>query len=314
MTTYDSGAYLSQHANQFVPTIQLFALFLRMNSSEYFLQVLQVGGLPILALLTMLLVYFYDSHNTKKINSWYWAVIIISGLALINPASQILWDSFKPLQMIQFPWRMLLIINLASVILLTQLVKRPLRFQFLVPALLVLSITYSIYGYAHSKGTSSRSDYEWYQATTTTSSSDEHKPVWFTLPSTTIPEISFISQQSSTTPSELIQIENIQIYRLDGTVADYSIIVPTDGLLLHKRAYFPGWEAIVDTIPTKIKYESEQFKGLVMIPVTAGNHHVRLSFSNSTTTRSLGLILTVTGAICLLLLVVSESSNRGYKE
>ncbi len=297
-TSYDSGEYLLQHADQFVPTLQLFDISRSFHSSQFFLAVIQIGITPIVALIVTLH-HLYKHERRTHASIWYWLGVIIFSILLIDPISRVLWDTLPPMQMIQFPWRMLVPIHLASLILLVRLSEDREKSLKIIEGFVLISISIAIFGYAHVKGFNTRTDYDWYQATSTTSSSDEHKPVWFTVPEHTLPDIYFYDLQPIL--SHELETQNLQLNYSsnNGTKQSYSVTVPADGYLIHKRAFFPGWIATVDEESVTIYKDIEPFSGVVAIPITEGKHDVTLIFSGMTSARTGGLVLSGLGVILL---------------
>jgi len=297
-TTYSSGEYLLQHVGQFVPLTELITIFRSINSSRFFLHVVQIGIFPLVACAIVL----YQLQNLKqsaRLEAWYWIVVMIASALLITPMSAFLWNSFSPMQMIQFPWRMLLVLNLASLIMIARFIIGVRPHLFVVEVLLAVSITASVFGYAHSKGTTSRSDYEWYQTIATTASFDEHRPIWFSVPERTMPDIYFFDGQPPVDNVLPNYDARLHVITNNGTVLNYIVEASSSGYLIHKRAFFPGWKATVDQVQTPISHDISQFTGLVAVPVDSGTHQIRLSFSESTPARTIGSIVTVIGLLAL---------------
>lgn len=317
MVTYQNGASLTQYSSQFVKLIHVFDIRKDIYSSEIFLDVIQVGGISVFAILTGL----YLVKTSKKVVLWLG--LIATSLFLLSDLSKFIWDRCLLLQYTQYPWKFLWIITIASIMILVSFLKRkkvPKLHDSTTFIILVLGLFFTITNYIATKGTSSRTDFDWYHPTFETGSSfDEHQPIWSDIPYFFEEEIMYLDASHS---AELNQ-DNLKQYvhkfsdleatvsKLEGTTIRYKVTPEQDIIVLHKRLFFPGWEASINGERVEFIDDIPEYNGVLAVSVPAQKSNVRIKFTGFTTLRRISEYISL---ITLILVAGSVIIKKYYVE
>ena len=294
---YDQGSSLTLFAEHLVNLPTLFAVWRTSSSSDFFTQVLQVG---LLAVTVIGFSLFYARKGGKKYI--FWLLVMVSTLLIMDIRFEWLWAAIPPLQFIQFPWRLLWLVNIGALLLSIYLLQLDIKRQNVLLALIIMSVVWAGVGYAWPKGYQSRSDYEWYESVATGSSFDEHRPIWaeqlpdfsselLFLPTSTVSATTKISDWQTETNSSIKSISST------GTKTTYTIEISEPLTVVHHKLYFPGWEVAADNQPIEIRISHEAFPGLIVYELQPGSKSVSVSFTGTTPVRQVGAWLGVVGAL-----------------
>lgn len=296
LISYNQSGWLMQHSNQFIQIGNLFDFRRSLHSSSIFLEVLQIGIFPMLVLVSGML-YWLKKPRDYSVGLWI-AWILIS-IGLMQPFTAALWDSFAPLQYLQFPWRLLVIICIGSVALTPKLLSRSNTLTIkLLAGILVFSAIFAYAAYGYPKKANYRSDYEWLEWSGVASSFDEHKPKTLTSIPDLAKETLFVKKLSANLDDQE-EVEINYIHK-SGSHLNYFAHINESGFLVHKRAVFPGWIAKVNNEVTQIYESTQAFQGLIILPVSAGNKVVSIRFNGITRVRLISQILALFGLLSLV--------------
>lgn len=306
MVMYKTSGSLAQYATQLVPFFSVFTVLKTSNSSDLFLPVLQIGFVSFFSLF----VAGYLFTFSKKVLIWFTTVFV--ALFLLSTLSKPLWDVSTLLQYIQFPWRFLWIISISSIFIYVQFILeksinntiKNLLFAIVAVATLITTATYIT-----SKGTTSRSDFDWYHPTFETGSSfNEHLPIWaktsyyfpeelLYVPATESAQLNSENLQDLVHPlSEL----NPTVQQLDGTHIIYTVYPDEDIVVLHKRLFFPGWEAQLEGENTEILTNIPEYEGISAILVPNEETNIKLVFTGYTKLRRFSELLSVSAVLFVI--------------
>jgi hypothetical protein len=86
----------------------------------------QIGTIQLLALLIwaggFILRRKTNPKNVRETN--YFGALVIAAIIMMLPISLSIWQLFKPLMSLQFPWRLLFVVNLGTAVLVAEAVQR----------------------------------------------------------------------------------------------------------------------------------------------------------------------------------------------
>lgn len=309
MIVYEDGSSLAKHVGQFVPPQKIFDITRSIFSSEYFLEVISIGIAAFFALVAGVFLI------VKKKAIAVWIALAAGAVLLLSTYAQPIWDTSKTLQYVQYPFRMLWIITVVSLLLyieLLQLIQNRVTKSVAFVAV-VTGIIFSTLGYAHTKGETSRSDFEWYQTFDTGSSFDEHRPIWSESPYYFPEELAFVYATQSAELNEQTVHElvhplaelNPTMHRFDGTEIFYIISPDADIIALHKRLFYPGWEAQLGENNLDFLSEVPEYNGILALPLPADSEStVTITFTGYTELRRFAEVLSLVGALGLIFFAV----------
>ena len=299
----DQATNSAMYEEQFISLPDSVSLLRTMESSNYFRGVLQLGLLPFLALIVALL-----PIKHVRINKLHIASVFILGFLwylLLEPASWV-WDSLPLLRFLQFPWRLIAHINFISLLLLFSIggiLQRKLKAILVIGLLASIGFTY--FGYAYPRSLHTKADFEWFEWTGSASSFNEHRPIWFTK--------TYALEEHVTFTPKLVKVRDntpdlvsITYSVANGSQLAYTLAVPENGFLIHKRAFFPGWKATLDGNDVQLKLYPGDYNGLIVIPVTAGNHEINLRYNNSASAQRASQMISAGTFLSLIIGVISS--------
>ncbi|MEX0896319.1 MAG: hypothetical protein WDZ94_05325, partial [Patescibacteria group bacterium] len=292
---FGSSQLTDIYIDHFVSWRDLFSLTREIDSSPYFLEVIQVGWLAVFAAVSSVLIFlkkFFVPEQTNLV-IWFWASILFGSFFLITPQAALLWSLIPGLDSTQFPWRLLWISQLAAVsILALILVAQNKLWQQVMAGIILISTLWSVFAYAQPKGVTSRVDYEWYESVETGSSFDEFRPIWAKDNYNLQDRIVFVADDMSAEPK-------IEVQSWTGTKMEYIVQTDQAGSVVQKTLYFPGWTVLINEEGQPINFHLPGYEGLIAYEIPAGSTQVATSFSGSTAARNGGKIATVLGIVIL---------------
>lgn len=83
----------------------------------------------------------------------------------------------------------------------------------------------------------------------------------------------------------------------------YQIAVDQPVEVIQKTYYFPGWELMVDEQARQINYQDPEFPGHIVYSLKPGRHRMKLQFTDHTSSRFYGWILSAIGVAGALIYV-----------
>lgn len=226
-----------------------------------------------------------------------WFVVIFF---LMLPASLLVWEFAPLLNYFQFPWRMLsLIILLCS--FLAGSVVLVWRFKIIYFVFLIFPIILGI-GYAKPAYYHQRED-DYYLTRSnfidgTNSPGNLFNTVWF--------------DRNLDKQNEKITAKNglINMISIRPTWYSFSIESAVDTYVIVNTAYFPGWQAVIDSKEVKVKPSD---KGLITFPAPKGKHEIVVKFKN-TLTRSIGESISLLSWLIIFVYIAGYISRLCCKQ
>jgi hypothetical protein len=210
----------------------------------------------------------------------FWSAVGAIGLLLQSSRSAFLWESLPLLGFVQFPWRMLALVGLATVLLVAGGVAAlPARARaaaglaaaalWLVAALALLRpALLDLRPDEVSVGALGRVELERRLVGTTTAG--EYTPRWERRGT-------FAGWRDALAGGEGVQLE--ELLGADRNELRLRVSAPRGGTLLLDQYYFPGWSATVDGRPTVVRPIGE--RGLLGVDVAPGGQLVALAFERT---------------------------------
>ena len=243
--------------------------------------------------------------------SIYWGFLGVAMIALgatLAP-SQIFWDVIPMIKLVQFPFRFLapasLFLSLASAGVIAALL--PQRHESLHPLLLTLAIGILLasWTYAKPQHTSITQqdvlpvadirfelDYPDMRGSTAFAAG---KPV-------TSPKIPAYLQGDPLPLAEIIAGEGQVTSIRHGAGEDIVRVDAATPVTVRFFTYwYPGWRAWVDESPTSTRYDPQDPNALILVDVPAGEHQVRIRFTNTPVRTASALISIATLWILVIL-------------
>lgn len=279
------------------------------NWQNYFSSYAQIGGLPIVILLTAVTILVIDrfskitkSFLTLKEHIPLFIFFTIVGLVCIffsSFLSTFLWP-ILPVSFIQFPFRFLSL-EIVSVAFIAAFFLHSFRengarifFFFIV----CISLAINALPYFTNIKTFNKGEgfYTTNQSTTTTR--DEYMPIWVKERPT----------QRVDRKIEIIkgtgEIKNITV---NNKIINFSITAKEKTIVQINKTHWPGWNALIDGKKVPIEYNNA--KGLMRVPVSQGLHTVQFEFQETT----MRLIADIISLLSLVILFIMQFLGKNIQ-
>lgn len=281
----------------------------------------QIGKLHILLILFSVALYvIYVRHRSeKRLFFPFFLFLFLFSLFMSTDYSEVIWNNFKPLWYLQFPWRFLTfagffasIIGSYSIFMLRRILKN-WRFEKILTGIIFfafIQLTLFIYPkYFHPQMFVNSTDREltsfdeiaWKISSTSFEFMPKGVKVTKSEYDTTIPDIK--KSQISEDPFSIFPAAGyIKIRTEKNRFAEKSFTVSSSSSFDFRlnTFNFPGWTAYIDSKKTSI-FDNNDYK-LITIKVPRGIHRLNFIFEN-TPVRSAGNIISV---ISILTIAIYE--------
>ncbi len=220
--------------------------------------------------------FFYLKKTTLiKRTGLFFALTFLVYLFFTLPISAFIYRSLPFLNFIQYPWRLILFLTLASVWLAAFLVQYKPKLG------LFLSFSAVIYALiiARPQGGFNWPNHYYYLFPFTSTVGQEAMPIWFDEAK---------NSRLFDSDDKVVGAVNFNSNLWKTQKHVYQVTVKRDTTVFEKTAYFPGWELTVDGKPAEIIYSNQDYPGLIGFHLTAGTHTIQTQFTEHTPARQWG--------------------------
>ncbi len=206
-----------------------------------------------------------DLANLGKILLFTFFISIIMMLSVSLPV----WKAFSQMVFIDFPWRMLSVSTFLVSISTGLLLSMAGKFKTVLAVLLIFSAIYFNRNHLRINETLPWDLSFILKLEKTTNSYDEYTPKWVRpdLVKENSPKVELSDLKS-----------NLSINRNTSNKLDLEVTSPSGGNIFVNTIYYPGWEATVNGVKSKINYDN----GLIKLPLEKGDSIVKLRFHETT--------------------------------
>lgn len=267
-----------------------YTVFYKTQISEwnnYFASLSMVGILPILVFMWYLLKLRFVNNRTVKLMFFGGFTFLLLSI----PISYFVWE-FLPVSFVQFPFRFLSVVILATSFLVAFLLSEIKgRNKFLLGIMLLIVGFVFSFSYMKPQVFFDKGDSYYSTNEATTTVKNEYMPIWV---KNNPPE--HLQEKVKITNGELKNLE-VKSNRISFTTTSTAPVLATINTV-----YFPGWSVTVDGIEVSIDYKS---KGFIQIDVPKGQREIVASFSE-TPVRTTSDIISVGSALILLAMVFKK--------
>ena len=248
------------------------------------------------------------------------AAVAVGAALLTLPVSRLLWETVSILQVAEFPWRILGLVNLGLAFLAgCALLWVPLKYRWPAAAAAVLALLlaagpylYPVTGFTQyaDAGLAEQVDYERRSQSIGTTTLGEYLPRSVEVVPTTSPMIeSFLAGQK---PDRLDRASlpagaSAALLEQNAVTFRYRLDSPAGFTLRLYQFAFPGWTARLENMVVDLPLRPEPGTGLILVDVPAGQHTLTIHFGE-TPIRVAGLA--VSGLTLLGFVLVRLAARR----
>lgn len=248
----------------------------------------QIGVIPMLVILLTLF------HKPTK----FFFVLFFSAVILTLEISLPIWNLLPFLQLIQYPWRLLVFILPVTAYLAATVAETYLR--WIAAGLSILAVFFSV-AYMRPVVYAPRSDMYYLTRPEFTDGTSSMGNSFSTIWTGWKKERSF--EKITTQSTALISNQHLKLL-----LYDFTVEAKEDSKITIHTLYFPGWVVSVDGKNTIIDYEKQ---GIIEFYVPAGKHNVMVYFGQ-TTVRKIGCFLSLFGWAILSLQYAYRNKHHSY--
>jgi len=260
----------------------------------------QIGIIPIIVIMGSLLYVIRNRRKGNDIRAIFSFVIAFLSIIFMLPISTIAWKIVSPLQLMQYPWRLLSffipIVSYLTAYWMSK-IKKPVIGILLVCLAIVFTLPYTrkvIYAPRNEAYYLSRSNF----TDGTSSMGNSFSTIW----------TSWKEQK----PAATIMIQNGRVVHqglwkyMDKR---FQIAMDADGFITLPTLYFPGWTVTIDGKRAPILYQSE---GIISVSAPKGEHNIIIRYLET----PVRLVADIISVFCLVgiigwgILAIYERSYR----
>lgn len=203
--------------------------------------------------------------NLGKILLITFFISIIMMLSVSSPV----WKPFNQIVFIDFPWRMLAVSTFLVSVCTGLLVSMAGKFKTVLAVILIFSAIYFNRNHLRINEILPWDLSFILKLEKTTNSFDEYTPKWVRpdLLKEKVPKVELSDLKSK-----------INISKNTSNKLDLEVNSPSGGKIFINTIYYPGWEATINGVNTKINFDN----GLIKLPLEKGDSIVKLHFHETT--------------------------------
>ena len=260
----------------------------------------QLGVIPIFIIVLSLVTFFRQKNKiSDALVKWF---LLLIGLAIIFmlPQSLGIWEKVLPLQLLQYPWRLLSFMIPSVAFLTAYLVKKSKKpYVVIMLAIMAVVVTFS---YTRKVQYAPRNE-AYYLARInftdgTSSMGNSFSTIW-------------TGWKESRSESDIV-IQNGKMTK-QGTwkylKKEFTVTMDAEGTVTMGTLYFPGWIVVVDGQEVPIAYEAD---GIIHFGIPSGVHVIRIMFVD-TPVRTVGNVMSIISFVSILIWGILTVYARRHK-
>lgn len=267
-------------------------------------------GPAVVGLLMISLWYVHKSHKEKqtanKTSTYFWIGVSLLTTLFVLPFSFPLWQASKLIAMIEFPWLLLWVPTIGMIITLLYIDTQSLgvkKIELFFTALIIAQTVFAFLFWTTPRGHFSKPLEDWLQFGDITQNYDgllprgfdNHKNLRLVEPLVVRAQDQLAFE--TTGQSQPTQSGTASIVNWVGTEMEYTVSSSQSGFVIQKTSYFPGWHATVDGKEVEILHTDTEFPGRILIPITAGEHTIKVFYTGDTPARTGSKISSLIGLL-----------------
>ncbi|MFB0546697.1 MAG: 6-pyruvoyl-tetrahydropterin synthase-related protein, partial [Anaerolineae bacterium] len=263
--------------------------------------------------------------HEERLHVAFFALVLVVTVFMLLPISTPVWENVPFLATAEFPWRLMGVATLAIAFLAGASLRlwrdvgpfwRPLA--LLMGSVLLVLLVSAVYLYPPKPflpyGSPSLAEsvrFEWVTQTIGTTTLGEYLPIWVKDVPTTSPMMpAYLGGEAIDKLDREVLPDSAQAEGLGHTVVSDGYRFRSDEAFTARfhTFYFPGWRAYVDGRPVDI--EIVEPRGLIAVPVPAGEHEVWVRFGGTPDRAISGFLSLLTLAGSLVVFVAAVLGRR----
>ncbi len=260
----------------------------------------QLGVIPILIIIASLITIILEKQKTKNILVKWFLVLVGLLLVFVLPWSKGIWEVTRPLQFVQYPWRLLSFMIPITAVLTAYLAKKSKK-PYVMVMLAILAVI-ATFPYTRKVHYAPRNEAYYMTRSNftdgTSSMGNSFSTIW-TGWKKERPESELVLQNGKMTKKGTWQYLK----------KEFNVRMDAEGIVTLNTLYFPGWIVVVDGKKVPILYQSD---GIIRASIPAGIHAIKIQFTD-TAPRTIGNIISIASLVGIIgwgILTVYESRNR----
>lgn len=266
---------------------------------------IQIGIANLLAVILGIYAFFklVKSKDSRAKIVLFFIITFLFCVFLILPISLPIWEKVPLMNYFQFPWRFLSLVILSCSFLAASFVSTLSKSKSLLISFLLILISVGLtFGYAHPAYFMQRSD-SYYTTRPnfidgTNSIGNVFNTIWFK------PKSSRPTSKIENSPS--IEIKNQEI---KSTNYKFTLSATKNSSLTVNTAYFPGWQARIDSLSIPISKTSD---GIMAVNIPKGEHKLEIAFKD-TPIRFFANFLSLASAMVILIMLFKKWYSKRYE-
>lgn len=249
----------------------------------------QIGVLPLLVMTAALWISRHEKSKSLKSLMRLCMSVIVFCVFLMLPVSRSFWELIKPLQLIQYPWRLLSFVIPISGFAAAYWASK-MKKQWLALCISLAAVLFAV-SYARPVRYAPRNEAYYLSRSNftdgTSSMGNSFSTIW--------------TGWKSQRPQAPVTVEGGVLTGQSPTKyldKKYTVSMTREGAVTVNTLYFPGWKAFVDGQETPVNYKNH---GLIELTIPSGDHSIVVAFTD-TWPRKLGNVISLASLAAILFL------------
>jgi len=227
---------------------------------------------------------------------------LLISIYLMLEQSLWIWQLIKPLKLVQYPWR-LLIISSFSLSILTAFAWQEIKNKK-VRILILAGVIINILTFARPQSILHKSKFEYLEFPFTTSVNHELLTSQFNM---------YENMDYEEKLKDLTGNAQFEIIKWKTHQHEYIVKTKQDTVIIEHLMYFPGWESYIDAQKINAHYQLQDYPGVYAYAVSKGEHRVISRFENLTYARMIGSYISIIALITTVTVYIFIRRNKNGK-
>ncbi len=247
----------------------------------------QLGIIPIVVIIASLLTFLRQKKKQSDIVVKWFLMLVGLLVVFMLPLSKGIWETDRPLQFVQYPWRLLSFVIPITAILTAYLAKKSKK-PYLIIVLAIMAVI-ATFPYTRKVHYAPRNEAYYMSRSNftdgTSSMGNSFSTIW-------------TGWKEKRQESELI-IQNGKMTKKrtwQYLKKEFNVRMDAEGTVTLNTLYFPGWVIVVDGKKVPILFQSD---GIIRALVPAGVHAITIQFTN-TAPRTIGNIISIASLVGII--------------
>ncbi len=235
------------------------------------------------------IILYETKHRVDKLLAFSLCSSVLV-IFMLTAMSSILYEKVNLLNSLQFPWRMLIDLNIFVPIVFAVVLSYVKKYQYILCLLLIVLIAYSRFPQIYGK------NYV------------EHSEQYYTFTKENLYAVIFNTIWSGKSTDYAVEKNKPAVIEGKGLISEehvlnasrlYTVNAQTPLRMVDYTFYFPGWRVFIDGNSVPIQFQDPRYRGVITYNVPSGLHHIFIQFGD-TKDRLVGIFISAGSLLAII--------------